>query len=340
MLSGTQIGRAERLLGIDPARCVQIPNGFDPTVFERRPLDRVEHWRRHLVAAPQGWAPGAEAGSVAYTDADLAVFEDDAPVLLFVGRFTEVKRVGLLIESFARARERFATRAPLVLLGGFPGEWEGEHPLDTIRRVGAQDVFLAGWHEHEELPDFLSASDAVVLPSVREQFGQVLVEGMACELPALAVDAFGPSDIVDDGDTGWLVPPDDGPALEDGPGGSRQRPRRAPPPRAQRAPGGPRALRLAVAGPAGRGRLRGRRAQDRCVVAASGPGERPSGRIKSPFGPMTAGSQLATVPARQCPCPRPSGAACCRHARDRPSRSACTTPDTSTTHAASRSSRG
>ena len=105
-------------------------------------------------------------------------------MLLFVGRFTEVKRVGLLIESFARARERFATRAPLVLLGGFPGEWEGEHPLDTIRRVGAQDVFLAGWHEHEELPDFLSASDAVVLPSVREQFGQVLVEGMACELPA------------------------------------------------------------------------------------------------------------------------------------------------------------
>ena len=215
VLSGTQIGRAEQLLGIDPARCVQIPNGFDPAVFERRPLDRVEHWRRHLVAAPQGWAPGAEAGSVAYADADLAVFEDDAPVLLFVGRFTEVKRVGLLIESFARARERFATRAPLVLLGGFPGEWEGEHPLDTIRRVGAQDVFLAGWHEHEELPDFLSASDAVVLPSVREQFGQVLVEGMACELPALAVDAFGPSDIVDDGDTGWLVPPDDGPALED-----------------------------------------------------------------------------------------------------------------------------
>jgi glycosyltransferase involved in cell wall biosynthesis len=45
-------------------------------------------------------------------------------------------------------------------------------------------VFLAGWHGHDELPDFLSASDVVVLPSVREQFGQVLVEGMACGLPA------------------------------------------------------------------------------------------------------------------------------------------------------------
>src|SRR5436190_1108533 len=100
-----------------------------------------------------------------------------------------------------------------VLVGGFPGEWEGEHPLEAIRRTGAQDVFLAGWHDHEELPDFLAAADAVVLPSVREQFGQVLVEGAACGLPSLAVDAFGPAEIVRDGDTGWLVPPDDRAAL-------------------------------------------------------------------------------------------------------------------------------
>ena len=48
-----------------------------------------------------------------------------------------------------------------------------------------------------------------MLPSVREQFGQVLVEGMACGLPAIAVDAHGPAEIVDHGDTGWLVEPDD-----------------------------------------------------------------------------------------------------------------------------------
>ena len=49
----------------------------------------------------------------------------------------------------------------------------------------------------------------IVLPSVREQFGQVLVEGMACGLPPIAVDAYGPADIVDHGETGWLVEPDD-----------------------------------------------------------------------------------------------------------------------------------
>ena len=36
---------------------------------------------------------------------------------------------------------------------------------------------------------------------------------MACGLPPVAVDAHGPPTIVEDGRTGWLVPPDDGPAL-------------------------------------------------------------------------------------------------------------------------------
>ncbi len=209
VLTATQVARVERLLGVDPARCVRVPNGFDPAAFAPRAVDRVAHWRRHLVAAPQGWAPGGEAGSVAYAQADLEAFAGGAPVLLYVGRFTEVKRLGVLLEAYAAARARFTTRAPLVLLGGFPGEWEGEHPLDAIRRLGVPDVFLAGWHGHEELPAFLNAADAVVLPSVREQFGQVLVEGMSCGLPAVAVDAHGPADIVRDGTTGWLARPDD-----------------------------------------------------------------------------------------------------------------------------------
>ena len=74
-------------------------------------------------------------------------------------------------------------------------------------------MFLAGWHDHDELPDIFSASDVVVLPSVREHFGQVLVEGMACGLPAIAVAAQGPGEIIEDGQTEWLVPPDDDDAL-------------------------------------------------------------------------------------------------------------------------------
>ena len=212
VLSEGAVARAEELLGIDGSRCVLVPNGFDPETFRPRHVDHIAHWRRHLVDEPQGWAPGRGAGSVAYAEEDLAAFADEqgeTPVLLYVGRFTEVKRLPLLIEAYEAARPGFARRAPLVIVGGFPGEWEGEHPLEAIRRVGARDVFLAGWHGHDELPAFLAASDVVVLPSVREQFGQVLVEGMACGLPAIAVDAWGPAEIVDHGETGWLVEPDD-----------------------------------------------------------------------------------------------------------------------------------
>jgi glycosyltransferase involved in cell wall biosynthesis len=192
VLSESQIERAEPLLPVEPERYVVIPNGFDPETFFPRTVDRAAVWRRLL----QDDAPGHE------------------PVLLYVGRFTEVKRLPLLIEAYARARGGFRHRAPLVLVGGFPGEWEGEHPLDAIRRLGVEDVFLAGWHEHRELPEILAASAAIVLPSVREQFGQTLVEGMACGLPAIAVDAFGPADIVEHGETGWLVEPDDLAGLE------------------------------------------------------------------------------------------------------------------------------
>jgi glycosyltransferase involved in cell wall biosynthesis len=102
-----------------------------------------------------------------------------------------------------------------VIVGGFPGEWEGEHPRDAIAASGARDVFLAGWHDHAELPGFFNAADAQVLNSAREQFGLVLVEGMACGLPAIAIDHLGPAEIIDRDRTGWLVAPDDGGALVD-----------------------------------------------------------------------------------------------------------------------------
>jgi glycosyltransferase involved in cell wall biosynthesis len=216
VLSPDAVRRVPDLLGVDPETVVWAPNGFDPKGFQRRPLDpeaRLEHWREWLVEDPKGWDESGEAGSVAYEDSDLDAFRDGGPVLLYVGRYTEVKRIPLLIRAHARARERFDRRAPLVLLGGFPGEWEGEHPLEVVRETGDPDVFLAGWRGHDDLPDGLNAADLVVLPSVREQFGAVLVEGMACGLPSIAVDAQGPAEIVDDGETGWLVPPDDEEAM-------------------------------------------------------------------------------------------------------------------------------
>lgn len=200
------MARTAALLDLDEERIACIPNGFD-RVFHPGEVDRREHWRRRLVEQPRGWRPGEPPGSVAYEEEDLEALE--GVVLLAVGRFTEVKRLPLTIEAFARAQEELEERAALVLIGGHLDEWEGEHPWDAIQRTGARDVFLAGWHRHDELPPFLRAGDLLVHASVWEAFGQVLVEAMACGLPVIAVDRGGPATIVDDPETGWLVGPDD-----------------------------------------------------------------------------------------------------------------------------------
>ncbi|HET7417885.1 MAG TPA: glycosyltransferase family 4 protein [Solirubrobacterales bacterium] len=200
------LARAASLLEVAEERFACIPNGFD-AAFSPGPVDRREHWRRHLVERPRGWLPDGPPGSVSYEEGDLEAL--DGVVLLSVGRFTEVKRLPLLVEAFAAAQPRFAERAALVLIGGHPGEWEGEHPAETIARTGARDVFLAGWHGQGELPAFLRAGDVLVHASVREQFGQVLIEAMACALPVVAVARGGPASIVEDPETGWLVEPDD-----------------------------------------------------------------------------------------------------------------------------------
>jgi glycosyltransferase involved in cell wall biosynthesis len=181
--------RAAGLLELEHENLLEVSNGFDATLFKPGDVDREAQWRRHLGAVPPG------------------------VVLAYVGRFTDVKRVPMLVRAFAGAEPRFNQPASLVLIGGYPGETEGEHPADTIRATGARNAYLAGWHPHDDLPGFLRASDAIVLPSAREQFGQALVEGMACGLPAIATRSFGPGSIVDDGRSGWLVEPDDEDAL-------------------------------------------------------------------------------------------------------------------------------
>lgn len=204
--------RVQTHLGVDADRVTHLPNGFDPDQFQRRtlpPCERRARWARALVEEPRGWAPGEPPGSVRYTLEHVKSFAQ-GPVLLYAGRFLAFKRLDVLLRAYALARPDFATPAPLVLVGGFPGEWEGEHPLRVIERLGVPDVFLAGWYAHDELPELFSAADALVLPSVGEQFGLALLEGMACGLPGVAVDSdHGPRELVTDGQTGWLVPPND-----------------------------------------------------------------------------------------------------------------------------------
>jgi glycosyltransferase involved in cell wall biosynthesis len=216
----------ERLLGIAGDRVVEIPNGIDTRRFDRNDLgvdERLRFWHRWLVEDPRGWDASKVPGSVRYTDEDLGAFRDSqtgeaSPVILFVGRFLAVKRVPLLLRAYARARPRFAKRAPLVIWGGFPDEWEGEHPVSVARAEGEEDVFFTGWRGHEELPEGLACADVFAGPSIKEGFGQVFIEAMACGLPVIAARSGGPISFVNvesGRPNGWLIEPDDLDGLTD-----------------------------------------------------------------------------------------------------------------------------
>ncbi len=210
------------VLGVDAARVSDVPNGVDVTKFCPRPMSRQErraHFRRWLVEDPQGWDETAVAGTVGYREPDLDRLlgaADDATVLIYVGRFTSAKRVPLLVRAFARARPQFRRPTSLVVWGGHPGEWEGEHPVTVAREVGSDGVFFAGWRGHEDLPRALAACDALVMPSVNDSYPQTPLEAMAVGLPVIATNSGGFPLMVNLNQarpTGWLVPPDDERAL-------------------------------------------------------------------------------------------------------------------------------
>jgi glycosyltransferase involved in cell wall biosynthesis len=226
VLVSSEPARAEavRALDLAPEAVDVVPNGVDLRVFDGRrasPEERATLWPRWLCDEPQGWSPAdRRPGSIAYTRAEIAPLLDPSAVtVLFVGRFTAVKRAAMLVRAHARARQELGRPLPLVIWGGAPGEWEDEHPADAAdASPWGREVFLAGWRGHDELPRALAAVDILVGPSVRERFGLVYVEAMAMGVPPVAADAGAPPSFIDSDPasasrSGWLVPPDDEPAL-------------------------------------------------------------------------------------------------------------------------------
>jgi D-inositol-3-phosphate glycosyltransferase len=211
---------AERLLGVESDRVTCIPNGVDTDLFDRctvRAEERAARWRRWLVSEPHGWDETGVPGSVRYAEQDIAALADPAAtVLLFVGRFLDFKRVPLLVRAYAAARDRFDRPASLVIWGGFPGEWEGEHPHTVASTLGLRDVFFVGWRGHADLVLGLQCCDVMVAPSKDEPFGQVYLEAMACGVPVIATRSGGPLSFVNTelgAPNGWMIGVDDEDAL-------------------------------------------------------------------------------------------------------------------------------
>jgi glycosyltransferase involved in cell wall biosynthesis len=209
------------LLGVSPDLIDIVPNGVDLGMFSAEPLApaaRMANWTEWLVNEPRGWDESGDIGSIGYTPAQVAgAFThpdsgEPLPVFLFVGRFLDFKRVPLLIRAYARVRGALGTAAPpLVIWGGHPGEWEGEHPHSVALELGVDGVFFAGWRGHGDLSVALNCADVLVAPSVDEPFGQVYLEAMASGLAVIGTRSGGPPSFVNtdpDRLDGWLVEPD------------------------------------------------------------------------------------------------------------------------------------
>jgi glycosyltransferase involved in cell wall biosynthesis len=126
-----------------------------------------------------------------------------------LGRLKREKGFDVLVRAFALCVSRHPDWSLLLI-----GEGEERGSLESqIAALGLGGrVRLAG---HVERPGgLLRAASVFVLPSRSEGFPNSLLEGMACGLPAVAVDCpSGPAEIIENDRNGLLVPPEDPGAL-------------------------------------------------------------------------------------------------------------------------------
>jgi len=125
----------------------------------------------------------------------------DAPLLLFVGRLAREKGVPLLLEVAAALPEVW-----LLLVGDGP---ERQDLQAQAQRLGlGERVVFAGELDHGHVVDALYACDLFVFPSQTETLGLAVLEAMAAGRVVVAVQGGAMPDIVRDGETGRVVPPE------------------------------------------------------------------------------------------------------------------------------------
>lgn len=171
---------------VDDAKIAQIYNGVDTDRFYpaagREPLP------------PAGFAPS------------------DAVVIATVGRMQAVKDPLNLVRAFllllrreANARERLR----LVMIGDGPLRHEAQALLAA--EGAAERAWLPG--SRDDIPALLRGVDLFVLPSRAEGISNTLLEAMASALPVVATRVGGNGELIAEGGSGTLVPPDDPTAL-------------------------------------------------------------------------------------------------------------------------------
>lgn len=138
--------------------------------------------------------------------ADLPV-QKGAIVITCIAELHHRKGHRYLLSAF-RKLQAHVPQLHLILVGTGPADRELRDQYSQVPHV-----HFLGWRE--DIPQILKASDIFVLPSLKEAFGQVILEAMASGVITVATNNGGIVDIIKDGVTGYLIPPASSQAIAD-----------------------------------------------------------------------------------------------------------------------------
>ena len=121
-------------------------------------------------------------------------------IIMHVSNFRPVKRIKDVIHVFNKVRE--SLKAKLLLIGEGP---ELPSAYEYVKELQLEeDVVFLG--KQDEVSQLISLADLMLLPSEKESFGLVALEGMACGIPVIGTLAGGIPEVVEDGVSGFLSP--------------------------------------------------------------------------------------------------------------------------------------
>lgn len=130
----------------------------------------------------------------------------DKPLILHLGRLDQDKKVGLILDAFAKVKQNFDAH---LIIGG-----EGNRKkrlCQKARRYGLEKdiTFIGPVHHQTELPQLYQMATVFITASTIETQSIVALEAMASGLPIVAPNAGALPELVRDGFNGYLFNPDD-----------------------------------------------------------------------------------------------------------------------------------